>query len=197
MARKMVSCYRDPDCGNPRTSNAAHPKRIDKECQAFSLQKVQGDFGVRLRVAFDGVSNAEIARKLGLSGQSVVTKWMAGVLPTAEQFLKIYRITKTNLHWLLTGEGEQSTDPLRFLDDHTRAAIVTVASRLKIIPEALVSDLVDEALRRRAVLMIENKEELDGSQIDQLYAILGLMQSVSGAPSAEADSSQRVEKTSG
>ena len=41
MTDKVRSCYRDPDCGIPRRSNAAHPKRIAKTCQPISLSTLK------------------------------------------------------------------------------------------------------------------------------------------------------------
>ena len=52
---------------------------------------------------------------------------------------------------------------------------MTVASKLKITPEALILDLIDDGLRRRAARMIENMPELDSSELDQLFAILKLV----------------------
>jgi transcriptional regulator with XRE-family HTH domain len=131
-------------------------------------------FGVRLKQAFEGSTNTEIARKLGVSN-STITDYVKGTsYPTADGLLKIAGITKCNIHWLLTGEGEADSNPLRFLDEQTRATVIAVASKLRITPEALISDMIDEALTRRAVEMVRNLKELDGSQVDQLRAILNL-----------------------
>lgn len=98
---------------------------------------------------------------------------------------------KFNLHWLLTGEGEGDADPLRFLDDRTRRAVETVASKQKITPEALLADLTGEALTRRAADMVANYRELDGPQIDQLHAILKLIELDVSEPRAVATGSSR------
>jgi transcriptional regulator with XRE-family HTH domain len=178
MARKSVSCYRHPDCESPRRSNAAQITEIRKPCQEVFDNKlkpaVRQSFGERLRQAFEGIGNSEIARKIGVS-PSAITDYMKGkTLPTAEGLVRIAEISKTNLHWLLTGEGEESNDPLRFLDERRRVTVIAVASKLGITPEALIADLVDEALRERAADMVKNMSELDGSEMDQLFAILKL-----------------------
>jgi transcriptional regulator with XRE-family HTH domain len=63
-------------------------------------------FGRRLRMAFDGASNAEIARKLNVT-KSTIGNYMDGRIPPAETLIEISRLTSCSLHWLITGEGER------------------------------------------------------------------------------------------
>jgi chromosome partitioning protein len=62
------------------------------------------DFGLRLREAFKGASQTEIARQLGLSN-SAVTNYVEGRIPPAETLTKIAELTGYSIHWLITGEG--------------------------------------------------------------------------------------------
>jgi len=130
-----------------------------------------------MRKAFGGLKDIEIARKLRKS-PSDVGKWTKRkALPRAEILIDVARITQCNLHWLLTGEGDADLNPLRFLDDRARTAVERVASISRQPVERVLADLTVEALTRRAAEMLENYRQLDGSQIDQLHAIMSLIDS--------------------
>ncbi len=59
----------------------------------------------RLREAFNGATNAEIARRLD-TPDATLKFWMDGDrLPSIEMLLRINRVTGVNLHWLIKGEG--------------------------------------------------------------------------------------------
>lgn len=60
-------------------------------------------FGKRLRQAFNGAGNKEIADKLSLS-KSALTNYMQGRIPPPETLLEIKRFTNCSLDWLLTGQ---------------------------------------------------------------------------------------------
>lgn len=61
-------------------------------------------FGSRLREAFNGKSNAEIARLLGVS-DAAINNYIKGRLPTNDVIDSILDLTGCSAHWLLTGEG--------------------------------------------------------------------------------------------
>jgi SOS-response transcriptional repressor LexA/transcriptional regulator with XRE-family HTH domain len=63
-------------------------------------------FGGRLREAFVGVSNKEIAERLGVS-KSAVTNYVEGRIPSADMLAKISELTSYSIHWLITGEGSK------------------------------------------------------------------------------------------
>jgi transcriptional regulator with XRE-family HTH domain len=67
-------------------------------------------FGERLRQAFNNASNAEIARKLGVS-EPAIGNYVKGRIPDADKLLQISTLTGCNLHWLLTGEGRRLAEP--------------------------------------------------------------------------------------
>lgn len=64
------------------------------------------DFGIRLKVAFNNESNQSIAEKLGVVS-SALTAYIQGRIPPSEKLIEITNLTKCNLNWLLTGEGNR------------------------------------------------------------------------------------------
>jgi len=64
------------------------------------------DFGKRLKETFKNSSNQSIAEKLGVS-KPALTAYMQGRIPPADKLLDISKLTRCNLHWLLTGEGSR------------------------------------------------------------------------------------------
>jgi repressor LexA len=67
-------------------------------------------FGLRFREAFGGISNKEIAERLGVS-KSAVTNYIEGRIPSAEMLTKISDLTSCSIHWLITGEGFKVIGP--------------------------------------------------------------------------------------
>jgi plasmid maintenance system antidote protein VapI len=61
--------------------------------------------GARLRAAFSGASNAEIARKLGVHDSTIHTIVVTGTI-TARMLAKVISYTGCNLGWLLTGSTD-------------------------------------------------------------------------------------------
>ncbi len=64
-------------------------------------------FGLRLKEVFDNATNQEIADILGVSAPAV-QNYVSGRFPDGDKLLLIAKVTKCNLHWLLTGEGSRS-----------------------------------------------------------------------------------------
>ena len=61
-------------------------------------------FGTRLREAFRGAINAEIARKLKVT-DAAVKNYIDGREPDTDKLRLISILTGCSIHWLLTGEG--------------------------------------------------------------------------------------------
>jgi cellulose biosynthesis protein BcsQ len=79
------------------------------------------EFARRLREAFGGARNIDIAGQLGVS-KATITLYTSGRLPPSDTLLTIAEKTGCNLHWLMTGQGTkwaQATDGL-----HRRRATV-------------------------------------------------------------------------
>ena len=69
-----------------------------------SVKKADRDgFGIRLREAFDGATNAGISRKLGVS-EAGVKNYIDGRIPPADMLIRIRALTNCSIDWLLTGE---------------------------------------------------------------------------------------------
>lgn len=75
------------------------------------LLLIKQGFAVRLREAFGGATNAEIARRIKATDATVKYYVDGSRLPTFENLLQISRVTGVNLHWLMTGRGPRAVDP--------------------------------------------------------------------------------------
>ena len=64
----------------------------------------------RLRQAFDGATNAEVARRIDAVSGTVKPYFDGLRIPAPEILLKIARATGVNIHWLLTGEGSRRVE---------------------------------------------------------------------------------------
>lgn len=82
----------------------------------------EANFGLRLRDAFKGVSQTEIARQLGLSN-SAVSNYVEGRIPPAETLTKIAGLTGYSIHWLITGEG-----PRRVYEQETQCQTIMLVN---------------------------------------------------------------------
>ncbi len=81
------------------------------------------DFGERLRKAFNGASNAEIARKLRITPTAVGNHIKGRV--TLPMLLEVSKSTGCSVDWLLTGNGEKYISPAKQINlDETFRAVV-------------------------------------------------------------------------
>lgn len=80
------------------------------------------NFGLRLREAFKGASQTEIARQLGISN-SAVTNYVEGRIPPAEMLIKIADLSGYSIHWLITGDG-----PKRVYGQKSRCQTIVLAN---------------------------------------------------------------------
>lgn len=89
-----------------------------------SSQSVKiNNFGVRLRQAFDGLNNAEIARKMGKS-EPAVGNYIGGRV-TLPVIMDVAKLTGCSVDWLLTGEGEKFVNEKKMVNlDETFRAVV-------------------------------------------------------------------------
>lgn len=78
-------------------------------------------FGERLKQAFKGATNREIARELGVSDVAV-GHYVAGRVPPAEMLVFISNRTNTSIHWLITGEGPMARIALKTLEEQNSLA---------------------------------------------------------------------------
>lgn len=89
-------------------------------------QHKRSPFGYRLKEAFQGIPNKEIAKKLRVSN-SAVTTYMLGRIPPAEALVEISRLTGYSIHWLITGEGEKIAN-VDIASDQRRVHTILVTS---------------------------------------------------------------------
>ena len=111
----------------------------------YLIQMARTDFGKRLKLAFGNASNQEIARKLGLSAPAI-QNYVSGRVPDGDKLLQIAEVTKCDLHWLLTGEGEREFGQ--------RAVDLNEAIR-DIIRETVREELESLRPKKRLVLPLE------------------------------------------
>ena len=137
------------------------------------------DFGNRLRIAFSDANNTEIAGVLGVTPRAVAN-YIKGRVPDEKTLKLISKKTHCNLHWLLTGEGEQ------FVHKNTD---------LKILLNDFNSDELDEIEEYRQ-LESENRE-YEISYADYIKELIrkGLWQN--GEEDYEIDFNEAVEKLPG
>jgi hypothetical protein len=111
-------------------------------------------FGGRLMLALGTDKKGKVAEKLGVKASSMTLYMKAGTkegsYPEMDKLIDFARDTKSNLHWLLTGEGELSTDSLNFLAEKERRIVAAIAGEEKKSDEQIVRDLLVEALAGRA-----------------------------------------------
>ncbi len=92
-------------------------------------------FGDRLKEAFGGATNAEIAEKMGVS-EGAVGNYARGRVPDAEKLVKISNITKRSVDWLLTGKNHENSPPkldiINLIEARVRELIKSELSSLEI-----------------------------------------------------------------
>jgi transcriptional regulator with XRE-family HTH domain len=102
------------------------------------------EFVERLRRTFEGMTMAEVARRLDLP-HATVRNYFNGRLPAPEVLIKIAADTGISLNWLLTGKGEMYPGDTAPMD-------------LGRLIESKISQMIDEKLdeRLRAARTAEN-----------------------------------------
>jgi transcriptional regulator with XRE-family HTH domain len=131
-------------------------------------------FGARLIEAFDGASKKEIARKLDVDPSTVTDYTRNEIYPTGKGLIRIWEITKCNLHWLLTGEGEPG-GLLDMIDEPERAIVERIAEIYGSDEERVINDLVREALLERGAQALARYVHLQEDQREELDAIHSLL----------------------
>lgn len=129
------------------------------------------DFGIRLKEAFGGARGTEIAQKLGISDASVSAYLSGDSFPSLDNLKKISELTKCSLHWLLTGEGEASTDPLRSIEPGLRVIVEKLAADEKKPIDEVLARLLTEALVARGSQLFALYPTLRERELDQLRLI--------------------------
>jgi transcriptional regulator with XRE-family HTH domain len=176
---------------------SAEITRAGKSCQAkFATalkNKPKSPFGTRLREAFKGASNTEIASKLGVK-QSAITNYMAGRIPLPDTLLLIADLTQCSLHWLLTGEGEADLDPFRFLDEPIGRIVQKLADDSGRKFEETLREVINDGLVSRVKQLLLLYPNLRGKELEQmrmLYLLFGVEEENANSNSDPETSSRR------
>lgn len=74
------------------------------------MSDIRAGFAKRLREAFDGMSQADIARRCKTTDATIKIYMDGDRLPIAEMLLQIHRVTGINIQWLLTGKGPRRVE---------------------------------------------------------------------------------------
>ncbi len=93
------------------------------------LRAIRRGFASRLRTAFEGSSNADIARRLKTSDAAVKNYMDGDRLPIAEMLLEIASATGINLHWLLTGNGPRRVEKIRPIFTNEEEELIEALAR--------------------------------------------------------------------
>ena len=96
---------------------AAAAAASDERFSEDELIRMRKDFATRMKEAFDGATNAEIARRCKTTSATIKLYADAQRLPHVELLLQMQRATGINLHWLLTGKGPRFVDAKEAFDE--------------------------------------------------------------------------------
>jgi chromosome partitioning protein len=137
---------------------------MKKILQTVKSSEKQSSFGIRLKKAFHGAQNKEIAVRLGVSNAAVTT-YVQGRIPPPDVLLRIHRLTGCSLHWLMTGEGPEeakSTAYSQQLSSHceSRPQVIVIANQqggeAKSTSAAMLA--IEFAKRGHRTLLIDAKQ---------------------------------------
>src|SRR3990167_2010245 len=111
--------------GGPASDAKAGPTFADRMRQIIGREPVNG-----------------FAKRCGVPGSSV-RDYLAGAKPRTDKLAKIAVANRVSIHWLATGEGEESYDPVNQAryDDATRATYLQDAAAAAKLADHVV-DLV-------------------------------------------------------
>lgn len=129
--------------------------------------KLKSAFSLRLKRAFRGAQNKEIAHRMGLSN-SLITYYMEGNIPPPDKLIEISRITGCSIHWLVTGEGPEDVTGQRVEEiakSHTIMLVNLEGGSAKSTSAVMLA--VEFARRGIRTLLIDN---FSGDSTSILYA---------------------------
>lgn len=104
----MVNVINDPESTSLPSSR---PRPVaDERFAEEEMAEIMRGFARRLREAFDGATNADIARRCITTSATIKLYAEGKRLPIAEMLLQMTRTTGVNIHWLLTGRGSRRVE---------------------------------------------------------------------------------------
>jgi transcriptional regulator with XRE-family HTH domain len=112
-----------PEQGTPFARGGALPPELSAGPARRKAVELSAFFE-RLRQVLDdrGLSQADLARELGV-GVATVSEWFTrGRVPNGDVMLRLPGALRVNGHWLLTGEGPREREPSPQGDPYLRGA---------------------------------------------------------------------------
>lgn len=112
-----------PEQGTPFARGGALPSELSAGPARRKAVELSAFFE-RLRQVLDdrGLSQADLARELGV-GVATVSEWFTrGRVPNGDVMLRLPGALRVNGHWLLTGEGPREREPSPQGDPYLRGA---------------------------------------------------------------------------
>lgn len=105
------------------------------------MGEIKRGFVRRLKIAFDDLNNADIARRCKTHDSTIKLYTDGERLPIAEMLLQMHRVTGINLHWLLTGKGSRRVGYDNLFSEEEEARISELARERGISFEEMVRKL--------------------------------------------------------
>ena len=109
-------------------------------------KKELSSFGARLKQAFGGATGRDIGKNLGYSDTQMSSILAGQAEMPFEKLIRVAELTKCSLHWLITGEGEETREPLGFIPETPRRIVRELAQGREVNAEKLVSELLTRGL---------------------------------------------------
>ncbi|HDC2134439.1 TPA: helix-turn-helix transcriptional regulator [Salmonella enterica] len=138
-------------------------------------------FGERLKVAMKGMSNAELARRSGMS-ETTIRKYLQGkIYPALDSLAIVADACDVSLTWLATGEPEQHTNDTIVRDcteqkfDMDIEVLIHLLSRLKKEERDLVFDFISrEGVNNLVRLAAMNTSTISPNAVESILDVLPL-----------------------
>jgi len=109
-------------------------------------KKELSPFGARLKQAFGGATGRDIGRKIGYSDTQMSSILAGQAEMPFDKLILVSQLTKCSLHWLITGEGEESREPLDFIPETPRKIVEALAEGREVDVEQLLRELLTKGL---------------------------------------------------
>lgn len=147
---------------------------------------------IRIREALQLKTAPEIARKLGLSKQSVY-EWQRSV-PGLDSLIAIAESGNVSLHWLITGQGPKKVGDAGAINltDVERKIIQKVADESGTKFDETLHKLLREALFKRGSELLANFYDLSREGISELQLLVGLIVEEENRTAFSSQASSRV-----
>jgi SOS-response transcriptional repressor LexA len=158
---------------NAMPKNTQRVNLSQEEISQNEKSELLAGFGERFLKAFGDIKQVEIANLLKVK-PSAITNYTKDRIPKADILLKVWELTKCDLHWLLTGEHwHQPSLPASVpLEYKERKTIEDLAHTTGQTVEQTVRELLIEALENRGLMSRQSPTMLIFRHDMKLVALL-------------------------